>query len=214
MMQNDPNVAAPSNLSQIVRVDARNCFVESLNDYFFAGKFHLGFTAYDLHQPQGNRQTNRVNFYISAGSFLVLTQRFRSGELEYYAEQMRAAQQQGELFKWMAGTAAAAMTRQREDGHDEARSLVLSPGKDPDTYLLTASSGAGVRRGNGIIAPLSGVKPDQRVSIRLTKDGLGTLLYVSEAHYNAWLTACYSNVAIMQQGDPSMNGWNPYQRTR
>ena len=45
------------NLKQIIRKDARGCFVESLNDVFSIGKAHLAFVAYDLHSPAGQRQT-------------------------------------------------------------------------------------------------------------------------------------------------------------
>ena len=36
------------NRSQIIRIDARNCFVESLNDAFEIGKAHFTFASYDL----------------------------------------------------------------------------------------------------------------------------------------------------------------------
>ena len=36
------------NKNQIIRKDARGCFVESLCDYFGAGKMHLVFAAYEI----------------------------------------------------------------------------------------------------------------------------------------------------------------------
>lgn len=45
------------NTSQIIRKDAKGCFVESLNDGFPIGKIHLTFATYDLSRPAGERQT-------------------------------------------------------------------------------------------------------------------------------------------------------------
>ena len=39
------------NQHQIIRKDARNCFVESLNDAFEIGRIHLAFATYDLSRP-------------------------------------------------------------------------------------------------------------------------------------------------------------------
>lgn len=52
------------NRSQIIRVDARNCFVESLNDAFEIGKAHFTFASYDLSKPSGQRQTNSIQIYM------------------------------------------------------------------------------------------------------------------------------------------------------
>lgn len=52
------------NQNQIIRKDARNCFVESLNDAFSIGKAHLAFATYDISRPVGQRQTNNIHIYI------------------------------------------------------------------------------------------------------------------------------------------------------
>ena len=41
------------NQYQIIRIDARNCFVESLSDAFSIGKAHLTFCSYDKRRPTG-----------------------------------------------------------------------------------------------------------------------------------------------------------------
>ena len=46
------------NASQIIRKDARNCFVESLSDAFANGRAHFAFATYDMNKPAGQRQTN------------------------------------------------------------------------------------------------------------------------------------------------------------
>ena len=55
------------NAHQIVRKDAKGCFVESLNDAFSIGKCHLTFATYDLNRPAGQRQTNLVQIYLDCG---------------------------------------------------------------------------------------------------------------------------------------------------
>ena len=51
------------NQSQIIRKDAKNCFVESLSDAFDKGKAHFAFATYDVNKPSGQRQTNNVHIY-------------------------------------------------------------------------------------------------------------------------------------------------------
>ena len=62
------------NRSQIIRIDARNCFVESLNDAFEIGKAHFTFASYDLSKPSGQRQTNSIQIYIDMAEVLELCQ--------------------------------------------------------------------------------------------------------------------------------------------
>ena len=69
-MQN--NTTEERNQYQIIRKDARNCFVESLNDSFEIGKVHFVFASYDMNRPVGQRQTNNINIYISVDEFLEL----------------------------------------------------------------------------------------------------------------------------------------------
>ena len=71
------------NQFQIIRKDARNCFVESLNDSFSIGRIHLAFAAYDQSKPAGQRQTNNVHIYIAVDEFLDLCRKLECGELNY-----------------------------------------------------------------------------------------------------------------------------------
>ena len=71
------------NQFQIVRKDARSCFVESLSDSFAIGRIHLAFSAYDQSKPSGQRQTNNVHIYIAADEFLELCRKLDCGELRY-----------------------------------------------------------------------------------------------------------------------------------
>lgn len=71
------------NQNQIIRIDARNCFVESLNDSFGFGKAHFTFAAYDLSKPSGQRQTNSIQIYIDIAELLELCRKLVGGELRY-----------------------------------------------------------------------------------------------------------------------------------
>ena len=68
---------------QITRKDAKNCFVESLNDAFEIGKIHLAFATYDLRRPAGQRQTNNVQIYIDVDEFLELCRKVECGEFKH-----------------------------------------------------------------------------------------------------------------------------------
>ena len=50
-------MAEERNNYQIARKDAKNCFVESLNDSFPIGRVHFAFATYDVNRPVGQRQT-------------------------------------------------------------------------------------------------------------------------------------------------------------
>ena len=71
------------NLTQIIRKDARGCFVESLWDAFSYGKAHLVFASYDMNRPAGQRQTNNIHIYLSMTELLELCRKAESGELRY-----------------------------------------------------------------------------------------------------------------------------------
>ena len=46
-------MAEERNNYQIARKDAKNCFVESLNDSFPIGRVHFAFATYDVNRPAG-----------------------------------------------------------------------------------------------------------------------------------------------------------------
>lgn len=68
---------------QIVRKDAKDCFIESLNDAFDIGKIHFGFVAYDPNRPEGDRQVSKVDIYVAADEFLELCRKLNRGEIKY-----------------------------------------------------------------------------------------------------------------------------------
>ena len=74
-------MAEERNNYQIARNDAKNCFVESLNDSFPIGRVHFAFATYDVNRPAGQRQTNNIHIYIAVDEFLDLCRKLECGEL-------------------------------------------------------------------------------------------------------------------------------------
>lgn len=73
-MENDSKTTSADNWGQIIRKDARGCFVEIKNDCFHLEKVHLQFVSYDTSLPKGSRYTSNINIYIDVPEFLALTQ--------------------------------------------------------------------------------------------------------------------------------------------
>ena len=54
-MENDNKPSPQDNWGQIIRKDAKGCFVEVRNDTFHLDKVHLQFVSYDTTRPKGSR---------------------------------------------------------------------------------------------------------------------------------------------------------------
>jgi hypothetical protein len=123
------------NRFQIIRKDARNCFVESKNDRFDIGKVHLEFSRYDLSRPAGQRQTNHVHIYVDVPEFLHLAHEALSGALHMRAKQQRDNNDNTPLFQHLGGTSAERLAqygRARADGKSLSRIVKLIPGQKVD----------------------------------------------------------------------------------
>lgn len=182
------------NRFQIIRVDARNSFVESLSDAFRIGKAHLVFAAYDLKRPAGQRQTDNVHIYISVSEFLGLCLKLSCGELRYMAQEKKKNNDGRPLLQWLGGTPAEKLSqygRARGDGMSLSRTARLFCG-DRAAFLFVADSGPGERNEKGLIVPRFGKNPENHVSVSMTWDSFSELLLLTEAHYEAWLSAWYA----------------------
>lgn len=93
------------NQNQIIRIDARNCFVESLNDSFGFGKAHFTFASYDLSKPSGQRQTNSIQIYIDIAELLELCRKLVGGELRYMMQNRKKTGDSTPLFQHLGGEA-------------------------------------------------------------------------------------------------------------
>lgn len=181
------------NQHQIIRKDAKNCFVESLSDSFDKGKAHFAFATYDLNKPVGNRQTNCVHIYISVPELLELCRKLTCGELRYLWQARKKAADSEPILKWLGGTSAEKLAqygKPRPDGKSLSRVAQLLAGQKVD-FLFTASSGPGDKDAKGLIVPRFGKKPENHVSVGLSWDALAELLLFTKAHYEAWLAAWY-----------------------
>ena len=178
---------------QIIRKDARACFVETLNDSFEFGKVHFCFASYDMKLPAGQRQTNSVHIYVAVDEFLGLCQKMASGELRYMMQQRKKEGSNDPLYKCLGGTSAEKLKkldRVRPDGMSLSRTADLLCGKNAD-FLFVANSGPGETNKTGLIVPRFGNKPENHVSVSMTWDNFAGLMLTTKAHYEAWLAAKY-----------------------
>lgn len=102
-MENDSKTMSADNWGQIIRKDARGCFVEIKNDCFHLEKVHLQFVSYDTSLPKGSRYTSNINIYIDVPEFLALTQEAASGTLHMRMQQYKQEKKQSRYMNiWAA----------------------------------------------------------------------------------------------------------------
>ena len=181
------------NPNQIIRKDARNCFVESLSDAFGNGRAHFVFATYDLNKPVGQRQTNKIHIYISISELLELCRKLSCGELRYLLQQKKQNGDSKPIQEWLGGTSAEKLRqygKARPDGKSLSRVCKLMAAQKTD-FLFTASSGPGEKDSKGLIVPRFGSKPENHVAITLNYEVLSELLLMTRTHYESWLTAWY-----------------------
>lgn len=190
------------NQYQIIRKDARSCFVESLSDSFSKGRAHLTFASYDLNKPAGQRQTNNINIYIPVSELMELCRKLSSGELRWILQEKKRTSDNTPIQEWLGGTSAKKLRqygRSRPDGKSLSRTCKLLCGAKTD-FLLVADSGPGEENQNGLIVPRFGKNPENHVSVSMTFDALSELLLITKAHYEAWLCSWYTvNYHTMNQ---------------
>lgn len=181
------------NHQQIIRKDAKNCFVESLSDSFDRGKAHLVFAAYDLNRPAGQRQTSCVHIYISIPELLELCRKLACGELRYILQSKKKTGDNKPIKEWLGGTSAEKLRqygKPRADGKSLSRVAKLLAGQKSD-FLFVADSGPGEKDAKGLIVPRFGKNPENHVSVSMTWETLAELLLITKTHYEAWLAAWY-----------------------
>ena len=181
------------NRSQIIRIDARNCFVESLNDAFEIGKAHFTFASYDLSKPSGQRQTNSIQIYIDMAEVLELCRKLVGGELRYLMQAKKKNSDSTPLYQCLGGTSAEKLARYgraRADGKSLSRTAQLVCGSKTD-FLFVADSGPGETNAKGLIVPRFGKNPENHVSVSMTFELFSELMLMTKTHYQSWLTAYY-----------------------
>ena len=177
---------------QIVRKDAKNCFLESLCDSFSIGKVHFAFVTYDVSKPSGQRQTNNIHIYIDVDEFLELCRKVEFGELKYLMKQRRDAKDNSPIYETMGGTSAETLAKRgksRPDGKSLSRIAKLSVADKG--LFFTADSGVGETSPTGLIVPKFGNNPENHVSVLLTFESFSEMMLLTKVHYQAWLAAKY-----------------------
>lgn len=182
------------NQNQIIRKDARSCFVESLSDAFEIGKVHLAFATYDLTRPAGQRQTNNIHIYIAVDEFLDLCRKIECGELRYMLQNKKQNKDMTPLYQCLGGTSAEKLAkygRSRKDSMSLSRTAKLICGTKAD-FLFVADSGPGQTDAKGLIVPKFGNKPENHVSISMSFESFSEMMLLTKEHFRAWLSAWYS----------------------
>lgn len=196
---------------QVARKDAKNCFVESLNDAFPIGRVHFAFASYDVNRPAGQRQTNHIHIYIAVDEFLELCRKLECGELKYVLQTKKKTGDTKPLYQCLGGTSADRLAKQgrsRPDGKSLSRVAQLIPANKGD-FLFIADSGPGETDAKGLIVPQFGNKPENHVAVNLSFESLSGLLLMTKMHYQMWLASQYVRNPIpsvrKQQTQPLQN---------
>lgn len=181
------------NPHQIIRKDAKNCFVESLSDAFGIDRFHFAFAAYDMSRPSGQRQTNNIHIYIAIDEFLELCRRLESGELWHQVQNKRKSGDKEPLYQCLGGTSAEKLAKQgrsRSDGMSLSRTARLLAGSKSD-FLFVADSGPGQANEKGLIVPRFGNHPENHVTVSLSFEMFSRMMLLTKLHYEVWLLGWY-----------------------
>lgn len=173
--------------TQVIRKDARNCFVETKSDCFNIGKVVLNFVQYDASKPEGNRATNSVSIFMPVDDMLLMCAEISGGTLAQKVEQKRSKNDMKPLYQHLGGQSAD--KAKRSDKMSLSRNVTLTVGRS--ALFFTAESGPGEVSGTGIIVPKYS-KPEQRVSVSITYDEFAKLMLMTKSHYEAWLAAKYA----------------------
>ena len=186
-------MAEERNNYQIARKDAKNCFVESLNDSFPIGRVQFAFATYDVNRPAGQRQTNNIHIYIAVDEFLDLCRKLECGELNYMLQTKKKNGDTKPLYECLGGTSAEKLAKQgrsRSDGKSLSRVAQLVPANKGD-FLFIASSGPGETDAKGLIVPKFGKNPENHVIVNMSFKSFSELLLMTKMHYQMWLASWY-----------------------
>jgi hypothetical protein len=191
----DNNNYEERNKTQIIRIDAKNCFVESKSDSFEIGKVHFEFATYDTSKEKGERQTNHVHIYLDLPEFMCLANEALINSFHARARHQRANNNmQNPLFESLGGTSAEKLAKRgspRADGMSLSRIFRIILGKNEDCYFLVADSGPGQTNDKGLIVPKFGSKPENHVGVTMSMRSFNELMIMTKIHYEAWLAAKY-----------------------
>lgn len=180
---------------QVIRIDGKNCFVEIMTGQFHKGKVILNFEQYDDTKAKGERTVARITYFMPFDKFLQLEQDVKSGKLAKLAEKEKLANKYpNAIYTDLTGTSSELLKRNnqaRPDGHSESRQLKIIPGLKAD-FMFQAEKGPGEKSDKGIIKPLYGNKPEQKVAIPMSGNDIKRLFALTKIHIVGYLTSQYN----------------------
>ena len=183
------------NLYQLIRKDAKNCFVEVLNDSFSIARAHLFFATYDLSKPSGERQTNTIHIYLPMEEVVELCRKLESGEFRMMVDKNKKNNDSTSLYESLGGTSAKrlkALEKARKDKKSLSRVMNIIVGKKNDIMLI-AESGPGEENEKGLIVPKFGDKPENKVIVGMKFTDFSEMMLMAKMHYSAWLSGWYQH---------------------
>ncbi len=168
---------------QIIRIDGKSKFVESLDRSFDIGKVTLNFVEYDDQKAAGDRIVAQIPVYMNFSEFRVFAQDMLSGRFAKLAEAKK-----NPIFQDLKGTSAErlkAQNRERQDGKSESRKFSISP--SAKGFFFTAELGPGETTNTGLIKPAG--KPEKKVSIPMDGQQAKELVLATLAALDAFEVA-------------------------
>jgi hypothetical protein len=183
------------NLYQIIRKDAKNCFVEVLNDSFAIGRAHLFFATYDLSKPKNQRYTNTVDIYLPMSEVVELCRKLESGIFGAKVKEYKANKDSSSLYESLGGISAKRLKekgKQRKDKKSLSRVMNIIAGQKADIMLI-AESGAGEESDKGLIVPKFGDKPENKVVVSMPFASFSEIMLMTKVHFSAWLAGWYQH---------------------
>lgn len=172
--------------TQILRKDARNCFVETKSDCFNIGKVVINFVSYDANKPEGSRATSSVSVFIPIDDMLLMCAEITGGRMAAQIAEKRSKNDNKPLYEHLGGKNAE--KAKRPDKMSLSRNVKLTVGQK--ALFFTAEEGPGEVSGTGIIVPKY-TRPEQRVSVSISYEDFAKLMLATKSHYDAWLAAKY-----------------------
>lgn len=183
------------NLYQIIRKDAKNCFVEVLNDSFAIGRAHLFFATYDLSKPKNQRYINTVDIYLPMSEVVELCRKLESGIFGAKVKEYKANKDSSSLYESLGGISAKKLKekgKQRKDKKSLSRVMNIIAGQKADIMLI-AESGAGEESDKGLIVPKFGDKPENKVVVSMPFASFSEMMLMTKMHFSAWLAGWYQH---------------------
>lgn len=183
------------NLYQIIRKDAKNCFVEVLNDSFAIGRAHLFFATYDLNRPKNQRYTNTVDIYLPMSEVVELCRKLETGIFGAKVKEYKANKDSSSLYESLGGISAKRLKekgKQRKDKKSLSRVMNIIAGQKADIMLI-AESGAGEESDKGLIVPKFGDKPENKVVVSMPFASFSEMMLMTKMHFSAWLAGWYQH---------------------